>query len=79
MSSTADPSPQDFALLVHLLEHLRCQHGRSGHPAVMMVSDCWFFAPVELPAWAIEAAQANEPGWTWCPLTNPNLLATVTT
>lgn len=68
-----EPSPEQFALLVHLLQHMRSEKGRS-QPAVLLLADCWFAAEEAAPDWAVEAAEGNAPGWQWCPWANPRLL-----
>ena len=75
-SSDGEPTWAELDLWVHLTSHLRAQNGRSPYRPVLFVFDCWF--PEALPPdWAIEAAQAIEPGWQWCPRISPDLLARV--
>lgn len=68
----SDPTPQELSLFVHLGEHLLVQKGGS-HPPVLLLFDCWFWAGGEVPEWAGSLAEANAPGWTWCPRVNPTL------
>lgn len=71
--SGIDPSVWEFHRGVHLLTHLLVEKGRTPWPAALMVLDCWAYPLREVPDWAAELAEANAPGWQWCPLVNEEL------
>lgn len=70
MSGT-DPTPQELSLFVHLSEHLMAQKGH--HLPALMLPDCWWWSTGVVPDWAGTLAEANAPGWTWCPWVTPGL------
>ncbi|HEY5786189.1 MAG TPA: hypothetical protein VIT65_15580 [Microlunatus sp.] len=70
---SVEPTWAEMDLYVHLVSHLRAEKGRGPYTPTMFVYDCW---PVgEMPDWAAEMAEANAPGWQWCPRITPALLA----
>lgn len=74
MSGT-EPTFAELDLYAHLVSHMRAQKGRGPYRPPLFVLDCWFALGELPPDWAVEMAEANEPGWKWCPRISPGLLA----
>lgn len=79
MCSLDGLSPDEHAQvnrLVHLGEHL-IVHRQHPDLAPLMLVDCWWWHRTDqttVPDWAATLAEANAPGWAWCPQANPRLL-----
>jgi hypothetical protein len=73
VSGSHEPTAWEFEIGVHALTHLLAEKGRYPWPAELMLMDCWAYPFAEPPEWACQAAQRNEPGWTWCPKLSESL------
>lgn len=62
------------ARFVHRVDHLQWRQGKGPLSSEGdYVGECWLGVP---PQWALDRAEAGEPGSRWCPLITPELAET---
>ncbi len=72
MIEASDPEVERY---IHRLVHFRTRKGIDDHHEARMVSDsCWNVLDAPL-TWAVDLAEAGEPGSRWCPIITPELRA----
>jgi hypothetical protein len=69
-----DATAPEVERYIHRLVHLQARRGLYGGAEACMVSDqCWSVLDGPPPTWAIDLANAGEPGSQWCPIISPDL------
>lgn len=66
-----DPEVNRF---IHRALHLRARKGIEPYAEACLISDqCWPITEPP-PQWALDLAEAGDPGSKWCPVISPELL-----
>lgn len=69
-----EPSDEEVNRFVHRLLHLRARRGLEPFAEACLIADaCWQILDGPVPDWAVDLANAGEPGSRWCPVITAGL------